>query len=285
MSDFGIPDPTITVIPEIYGGSIKAAKDPEKLPPHYLPYEWSAATKIDPDSTTQWHEFMARAQLKVEESMTQLRSLYFTRWPESKTDESVVLKTARNDARRLVDTYMNHDPNDPGYVDAKTGRLRNEVPRWRPDGTLHPDDAKFLDEATGMAKDGSPLVFEPPAQSNMESLLYRIPRETMEEQYWQGTDDAATRITRATEYLSWSDSPVGHPDAKQAYKLLREAKIDLRDTLRNAGVMQRTKGLGRIMEYVHDMTPGEMRIAGISAAVGAGLLAAVTVGVIVHHDD
>lgn len=271
---FGIPDPKITTVPD-YTGSIKGAKTPGKLPTHYLPYEWSPHTKIDDASLTQWHEFMAHAERKVEKSMKTLKTAFNEKVAPNPDDISTPLEMKLREARLDADAYMNHNPSDEWHK-------LNEVPRWRPDGTLHPDDLAQFDEATGKAKGGSRLLFEPPAQSHMETLLYRVPAKTIGEQNWEGIDTAAKKITLATDYMTYNSSPKGRPDVEQSFKLLRSAQRDLQSSLRNAGAGTPGPSLKHLLT---NLTPTEARMATIAGVAALSITAAVAVGALVHERD
>jgi hypothetical protein len=283
-SNFGIPDPKVkaSALPEIYANSIKAAKDSSNVPGHYLPYEWSPQAKVaaeNIDNPSFWHEPLAQTHKKVDAAMQRLRPLFNEEVPRD-GGTNMTLKEGLRDARTNLDAYMNHDPKHPDFLLDDGRTPRNEVPRYDPKGALHPDDAKFLDDA-GNPKMGTRLVFDMPAQAHLETILYRVPAEHVAPQHWPGFDDAASKITTATEYLT-SKNPKGRPDVETAYKTLRSVKADLDSALRNAGAPSvNASPINRLLNRWRDFTPTEQRwgaAVGIGAvALGAGLIAAKAV--------
>jgi hypothetical protein len=273
MGNWGIPDPSITVVPD-YSRSIRAQVEDTEMPHQYLPYEWSEAVKTNPDDHLQWHHFQIQARNKIGESMATLKRIYYEDVPTNIADVGIELKEALTNARKSLDAYMAHDPADEATF------KKNEVPRYSPEGVLNADDA------TKLTAGGSRLVPESelPAQAAMETILFRLDRDIIGEQYWQPVDDAATKMTEATRYLTYGESPTGRPDVKIAYEQLRDAKIEMSQLLRNAGA-EHLNVVAKWAEKMKDMTPTETRMYGGAALGALALTAAITTGVVVFHDD
>jgi hypothetical protein len=201
--------------------------------------------------------------------------------PATPDEMNMTLRAGLVQARQGVDTFMYHDPHGD-----KVAFSRNEVPRFRPDGSLHPDDAAHAvqgSDGTWTAKAGSRLVFDPPAQAHMETLLFRTPANDIKQQAWGGIDDAAKQINVAMEHLDFTRDPdtgmTRRPQLERAYKDLRKAKRQLDSALRNAGAKSADSSpWNRVWNRMAELTPKETLLVGGTAvglvAVGTAAAAA-----------
>ncbi|MCB0877697.1 MAG: hypothetical protein KDC46_01780, partial [Thermoleophilia bacterium] len=143
-----------------------AGAKPLPRPAEGLAYDWAPFATPTGDKF-EWAQRLDRAKGLLDESRVHLDTLADYRFPENPADTPQSIRDAVDGARKVV---------FPKRMDL--GELKNEVPNYLPDGTIHPDEVSER------------LWTKPSVREELETVLFRLPKEDTKTMNVAAVDDA-----------------------------------------------------------------------------------------------
>ena len=227
---------------------------PHPRPAEGLAYDWAPMATPTGDSF-EWSMRLNNAKGEIANARAFLDQLEGYSFPENPADTPQSVRDAVDGARKTV---------FPKRLDL--GAVKNEVPNYLPDGTIHPEEISER------------LWTKPSVRMELETVLFRLPREDVGTMNVAAVDDAL-RAAQEFSYDITYQTPSGGrdlPSVQGARDRLSRIEELIDHALQNAGTDTEAAGIwARIGNRFQNLTVGQQRAAVIGAIAGAAVTASL----------
>lgn len=233
-----------------------------------LSWEHSPEVRVTADPQ-QWMDEMIKAERRLRGAREYLTEIVGEPVHPKFSQNSKLVTQNVNLARKEVFAFQVWDPNSPRLAE-------NEVPRFHPDGKMYADDVSKI----GVGGDGEPILDaarklhpRPSANTHLETILYRLPKEHVSGLNRQAAADALRATEEISRRLSWNEAKNAVPEVQAAIGQIDDVLADLQRAREGAGSGDGSAASRASRWFGQLSTGGKAAVAGV-ALVGAGAAAA-----------
>jgi len=217
---------------------------------------------VTPTNGFQWTEEVAGARARIANARELLVQIRDEPVPADPNQRTALVANNMELARK--ETYAFHlwDENDPRFA------KEQEIPRFRADGSIHPQDEPRLSGALGgepRFDAATPLHTRPSAGHHMETILYRLPKDQVKRLDYRLIEQAIAGTEQVSRNLSYRESRSHMPAVDGSI-----GKLDEVERLLEQAYAGRKGGLAGAWGGLPG--GGKAAIAGAGLALGGGLV-------------
>lgn len=203
----------------------------------------------------EWSTRLNKAKTLLGESRTHLDTLADYTFPADPANVPQSMRDAIDGARKVVfPKRMN------------LGEVKNEVPNYLPDGTIHPEEVSER------------LWTKPSVREELETVLFRLPKDDVKTMNIAAVDDALRAAQDFTYDITYQ-TPTGTrdlPSVSAARQRLDQIESLIDQALQNAGTDTEAAGIwARLGNRFQQLSVGQQRGVVIGAIAGAAVAASL----------